>query len=38
MCGRRGRSWVGKISDGVCPVVCMEEAVCRGGSVVSAIG
>ena len=38
MCGGLGRSWVGKVSDSICPVVYIEKDVCGGDGVVSAVG
>ena len=38
MCGGWGRSWVCKVSDSICPVVNIEEAMCGSDRVVSAVG
>ena len=38
MCGGWGRSWVGKVSDSICPVVYIEKDVCGKDGVVSAVG
>ena len=38
MCGGWGRSWVGKVSDSICPVVYIEEAMFLGNRVVSVVG
>ena len=38
MYGGWGRSWLSKVSDSICPVIYIEEAMCLGDIVVSAVG